>query len=93
MRKDITIEKLALVGKNLNISALARQYGSCWRTIDRRLNPDKYKKDKKQRVYKSILYALLWYVANKNSNKICENFVKLLRIYCEDYCKENAIML
>ena len=55
MRKDITIEKLMLGGEIVNKSALARQYGCCWETIDRRLNPDKYKKEKKVRIYKSIL--------------------------------------
>ena len=43
MRKDITIEKIMLGGDFVNKSALARQYGCCWETIDRRLNPDKYK--------------------------------------------------
>ena len=37
MRKDITIEKLTLGGATMNKSALARQCGCCWRTIDRRL--------------------------------------------------------
>ena len=55
MRKDITREKLMLGGERLNKSALTRQYGCCWETIDRRLNPDKYKKEKKVRIYKSIL--------------------------------------
>lgn len=55
MRKDITIEKLMLGGENVNKSALARQYGCCWRTIDKRLNPEKYKKVRKERIYKSIL--------------------------------------
>ena len=55
MRKDITIEKIMLGGERVNKSALARQYGCCWETIDRRLNPDKYKKEKKVRIYKSIL--------------------------------------
>lgn len=55
MRKDITIEKILLGGDKLNKSALARQYGCCFRTIDRRLNPEKYKKEKKVRTYKSIL--------------------------------------
>lgn len=55
MRKDITIEKIMLEGSKINKTELAKQYGCCWRTIDRRLNPDKYKKEKKVRVYKSIL--------------------------------------
>ena len=55
MRKDITIEKILVGGEKVNKSALAKQYGCCWRTIDRRLNPDKYQKEKKIRVYSSKL--------------------------------------
>jgi len=55
MRKDITIEKLLIGGEKVNKSALARQYGCCWETIDRRLNPEKYQKEKKIRIYTSIL--------------------------------------
>ena len=56
MRKDITVEKLTLEGGNkLNKTELARQFGCCWETIDRRLNPDKYKKIKKKRIYNSKL--------------------------------------
>lgn len=55
MRKDITLEKIMLGGEKMNKSALARQYGCCWETINRRLNPDKYKKERKRRIYKSIL--------------------------------------
>ena len=45
MRKDITIEKLLIGGEKVNKSVLARQYGCCWETIDRRLNPEKYQKE------------------------------------------------
>lgn len=55
MRKDITLEKIRIGGEKVNKSSLARQYNCCWETIDRRLNPDKYKKEKKKRVYTSIL--------------------------------------
>ena len=55
MRKDITIEKIMLGGEKLNKSELARQYGCCWRTIDRRLNPEKYQREKVKRVYTSKL--------------------------------------
>ena len=55
MRKDISVEKLINGGDNVNKSELARQYNCCWRTIDRRLNPDKYKKEKKIRIYTSKL--------------------------------------
>ena len=54
MRKDITFEILIIGGEKLNKSELARQYGCCWRTIDRRLNPEKYQKEKKK-IYTSIL--------------------------------------
>ena len=55
MRKDITIEKIMLGGEKLNKTALAKQYGCCWRTIDRRLNPEKYKKESSPRIYISKL--------------------------------------
>lgn len=56
MRKDITIENIILGGDvKINKSALARQYGCCWRTIDKRFNPEKYKREKKKRVYYSKL--------------------------------------
>ena len=55
MRKDITVEKLKLGGTKVNKTQLARQYGCCWETIDRRLNPEKYQKDKKERIYTSML--------------------------------------
>ena len=55
MRKDIMIEKIIIGGEKVNKSELARQYDCCWRTIDRRLNPEKYKKEKKKRIYTSKL--------------------------------------
>ena len=53
MRKDITIEKLMLGGEKVNKTALAKQYGCCWKTIDKRFNPENIKK--KKRVYSSML--------------------------------------
>ena len=55
MRKDITIEKILIGGEKVNKTALAKQYGCCWRTIDKRLNPNKYYKEKKVRTYTSKL--------------------------------------
>ena len=55
MRKDITFEKLMLEGEKVNKSELARRYNCCWETIDRRLNPEKYKKERKTRTYTSML--------------------------------------
>ena len=68
MRKDITIEKIILGGDKLNKSALARQYGCCWETIDRRLNSTKYQKEKKVRVYTSILDPYKNIIDEKTSN-------------------------
>lgn len=55
MRKDITVEKIMRGGEKMNKTALARQYECCWRTIDRRLNPNKYKTYSKKRIYISKL--------------------------------------
>ena len=58
MRKDLINFKQLFGGEKVNISELARQHNCCWRTIDRRLNPEKYKKerkDKEKRTYTSIL--------------------------------------
>ena len=52
MRKDITTNILIDGGEKINKSALARQYGCCWRTIDRRLNP-KIEKEIKEKVITS----------------------------------------
>ena len=66
MRKDITIEKLMLGGEKVNKSELARQYGCCWETIDRRLNPDKYKKDKiEDTVMQGILFKKQYWLASR----------------------------
>lgn len=57
MRKDIIVEKILTEGgeKMVNKSELARRYNCCWRTIDRRLNPEKYFTKKNPRIYKSKL--------------------------------------
>ena len=77
MRKDITIEKLTLGGDKVNKSALARQYGCCWETIDRRLNPEKYKKDRKKRIYISKLDAF----KNIIDEKLEDNNIPATGIY------------
>ena len=47
MRKDIIVEKILKKGDIgvINKSELAKRYNCCWRTIDRRINPEKYKRD------------------------------------------------
>ena len=59
MIKDTTIEKIIIGGEKVNKSELARQYDCCRRTIDRRLNPEKYKKEKKKSNWELILNKLL----------------------------------
>ena len=61
IRKDITIEKIMLGGSKMNKTNLAKQYGCCWRTIERRLNPDKYKKEKKVRINVYFNFFILIY--------------------------------
>ena len=39
----------------MNKSKLARIHNCCWKTIDRKLNPDKYKKTSKKREYSNII--------------------------------------
>ena len=68
MRKDITTNILIDGGEKINKSALARQYGCCWETIDRRLNPDKYKKEKKIRIYTSKLDSFKNIIDEKTEN-------------------------
>ena len=48
-RKDIVTENLMNGCVKINKSALVRQCGCCWETIDRRLNPEKYKYKRKTR--------------------------------------------
>ena len=58
MRKDITIEKVYEEGgEDMNVSALARQFGCCWETMDKRIHPARYnkEKEKKKRTYTSKL--------------------------------------
>ena len=56
MRQEITRKLLEKEGGvKVNKSALARQFNCCWETIDRRLNPEKYERERKKREYHSIL--------------------------------------
>ena len=52
----------------MNKSALARQYECCWRTIDRRLNLNKYKTYSKKRIYTSKLDEYKTIIAKKIEN-------------------------
>ena len=68
MRIDITKDKLLIGGEKVNKSELARRYNCCWETIDRRLNPEKYFKERKVRIYNSILDDYIVIIDNKLEN-------------------------
>ena len=56
MRKDIIVENFCgKEGEKVNVSSLARQYNCCWLTMDKRIHPEKYKHERKKRIYTSIL--------------------------------------
>jgi len=86
MRKDITIEKIMLGGEKVNKSELARQYGCCWRTIDKRLNPEKYYKEKKIRTYTSKLDPY----KNIIDEKIENNNIPATGIYFAILCRSSV---
>ena len=95
MRKDISIEQLINGGGCINKSELARQYNCCWRTIDRRLNPDKYKKEKKKRIYTSKLDKFKEIIDSKleENNIPAIGYQKLSKLKSQVQQKNNQIEL
>ena len=73
MRKDFTIEKLMLGGEKVNITALAKQYGCCWKTIYKRLNLEKYKKFY-TRLDKLFILQFFFFLLNNNLFRNLINF-------------------
>ena len=63
-----------LGGKKVNKTALAKQYGCCWRTIDKRLNPEKYKKERKLRLYTSMLDPYKNIIIKENMELLIDMF-------------------
>ena len=55
MRKDVENQIYMLGGEILNKSEIAIRFGCSWKTVDRKINPSKYAKDKKKRTYTSKL--------------------------------------
>ena len=55
MRKDVENEIRIIGGEIINKSEIARRFGCSWKTVDRRINPTKYAKEKKKRTYTSKL--------------------------------------
>ena len=63
-----------LGGKKVNKTALAKQYGCCWRTIDKRLNSEKYKKERKLRLYTSMLDPYKNIIIKENMELLIDMF-------------------
>lgn len=55
MRKDVENQIYMIGGEILNKSEVARRFGCSWKTVDRKINPSKYTKVKKQRAHHSKL--------------------------------------
>lgn len=53
MRNDVGNQIYMIGGEHIvNKSEVARRFGCSWKTVDRKINPEKYSKNKKQRKYK-----------------------------------------
>ena len=55
MRKDVENQINMIGGDIVNKSEVARRLGCSWKTVDRKINPEKYSKDRKKRTYNSKL--------------------------------------
>lgn len=56
MRRDVENQIYMMGGEIMNKSEIARRFGCSWKTVDRKINPEKYtKKNSKKRKYKSKL--------------------------------------
>ena len=55
MRRDVENQIYMIGGDIVNKSEVARRFGCSWKTVDRKVNPDKYSKKTTERVYSSKL--------------------------------------
>ena len=55
MRKDIENQIYMMGGEMMNKSEIARRFGCSWKTVDKKINPSKYSKEKSKRTYISKL--------------------------------------
>lgn len=74
MRKDIE-NKIYMMGGGefVNKSEIARRFGCSWITVDRKINPDKYRKERKTRKYQSKLEPYKEIIKNKLDNYCCSS--------------------
>lgn len=71
MRKDVENQVYMIGGEILNKSEIARRLGCSWKTVDRKVNPLKYTKDKKQRTYTSKLDSYKKIILTKVEKYCC----------------------
>ena len=55
MRRDVENQIYMIAGDIVNKSEIARRFGCSWKTVDRKINPDKYSKTITKRAYSSKL--------------------------------------
>ena len=72
MRKDVENQIYMMGGeKILNKSEIARRFGCSWKTVDKKINPSKYVKNKKERKYSSKLDPYKELIKEKIDNYCC----------------------
>ena len=72
MRKDVENQINILRGGDIvNKSEVARRLGCSWKTVDRKINPEKYNKNKKKREYNSKLDPFKQLILTKVDTYCC----------------------
>ncbi len=72
MRRDVENQIYKLGGGDIvNKSEVARRLGCSWKTVDRKINPEKYNKNKKEREYHSKLDAFKELILTKVDTYSC----------------------
>lgn len=71
MRKDVENQVYMIGGEILNKSEIARRFGCSWKTVDRKVNPNKYEKKKQKRIYASKLDPYKELILNKLETYCC----------------------
>lgn len=71
MRKDVENQIYMIGGDFVNKSEIARRFGCSWKTVDRKINPTKYSKDKKKRTYSSKLEPYKELILSKVDTYCC----------------------
>lgn len=74
MRKDVENQIYMMGGEMMNKSEIARRFGCSWKTVDRKINPEKYiKNNNKKRKYKSKLEPYTEIILTKLDTYCCSS--------------------